>query len=144
MPPSSRTSGAPVRELRVSPPGIPAEQSPEFQTALALAFAPLHKRAFGIAIGTAFGALIFLMTVLSMFRGAGRDADFSLSLLSEYFYGYTVSWTGAFIGFAWGLLSGFVAGWFFAFWRNFVLAASVFVIRTRAELSATRDFLDHV
>ena len=28
--------------------------------------------------------------------------------------------------------------------RNLVLAISLFVIRTRAELAQTRDFLDHV
>jgi hypothetical protein len=39
---------------------------------------------------------------------------------------------------------GFVAGWFFAFCRNLVLAFSVFLIRARAELNQTRDFLDHI
>jgi hypothetical protein len=37
-----------------------------------------------------------------------------------------------------------VAGWFTAFVRNFVMAAMVWMARTRAELSATRDFLDHI
>ena len=37
-----------------------------------------------------------------------------------------------------------VSGWFIAFARNLVLAASIFWIKTRAELSSTRDFLDHI
>ena len=67
-----------------------------------------------------------------------------LALLSEYYAGYTVSLEGAFIGLLWGFATGFVMGWFVAFCRNLVLAASVFWIRTRAELSANRDFLDHI
>jgi len=45
---------------------------------------------------------------------------------------------------AWGFLSGFVLGWFFAFCRNVVVAGSIFLIRAKAELSQTRDFLDHI
>jgi hypothetical protein len=37
-----------------------------------------------------------------------------------------------------------VAGWFFAFSRNLVLAAWLFVTRARSELAATREFLDHI
>jgi hypothetical protein len=39
---------------------------------------------------------------------------------------------------------GFVAGWFTAFCRNLAVAISIFAIRTRVELSETRDFLDHI
>ena len=39
---------------------------------------------------------------------------------------------------------GFVGGWFLAFCRNFVLAATVFWVRTKANLAASRDFLDHI
>jgi hypothetical protein len=45
---------------------------------------------------------------------------------------------------AWGFLVAFVAGWFLAFCRNLALAIIAFAIRTRAELSATRNFLDHI
>jgi hypothetical protein len=51
---------------------------------------------------------------------------------------------GAFVGLGWGFATGFVAGWFFAFCRNLIVAASVFLIRAKAELSETRDFLDHI
>ncbi|MBA2243901.1 MAG: hypothetical protein H0W11_03025, partial [Gemmatimonadetes bacterium] len=64
--------------------------------------------------------------------------------LAEYFYGYTVSWPGALVGGFWGFVVGFVAGWFVAFCRNLVIAATLFITRTRAELAATRDFLDHI
>ena len=109
---------------------------------LSLAFAPLHKRAFGTAIGLAVGLLLFLVTFVAVLHG-GIPGE-NLWLLKQYFYGYSVTWAGAFIGLGWGMVAGFVAGWFFAFCRNFVLAASIFWLRTRAELAQSRDFLDHI
>jgi hypothetical protein len=109
---------------------------------LVLAFSPLHKRAFGVAVGTAVGLVVFVLTVLALLRPPMRGPH--LWLLRQYFYGYRVSLAGAFIGLGWGFLTGFVGGWFVAFCRNLVLAAMVFVARTRAELNQTRDFLDHI
>jgi hypothetical protein len=108
---------------------------------LTLAFAPLHKRAFGTAIGVASALVIMAITVVHVVtQPVGPD----ISLLRHYFYGYDVSWTGALIGGFWAFVAGFVAGWFVAFCRNFVIAISVFLTRARAELQATRDFLDHI
>jgi hypothetical protein len=111
--------------------------------AVALAFAPLHKRAFGTAVGLATGLFIFLMTAIYLLRGEERSV-INLWPLEHYFAGYSPSWGGALIGFAWGSVVGFVAGWFVAFFRNFVIAVSLFWIRTRSELNETRDFLDHI
>ncbi len=110
--------------------------------ALALAFAPLHKAAFGVATGAAgaLGMLLVTVYVLVVPRAQG----FPLELLATYFAGYEVSWAGALIGGAWGFLVGFVAGWFIAFCRNLALALTAFSIRTRAELDQTREFLDHI
>lgn len=108
---------------------------------LVLAFSPLHKAAFGAAIGTALGLLVFLATVVALLR---QDHVVGLGLLAQYFRGYSVSWTGALVGGAWGGFVGFVFGWFTAFCRNLVLAIALFVIRTRAERAQTRDFLDHL
>lgn len=108
---------------------------------LALAFAPLHKRAFGMAIGIALGSCVFLATIYSVVVPGDSPPLF---LLGNYFPGYTVSLPGAFVGFGWAFFTFFVAGWFWAFCRNFVIAASVWVARTRAELKGARDFLDHI
>jgi len=109
---------------------------------LVLAFAPLHKRAFGVAIGTAAGLSLFIATLLYSIR---EPMDgMGLWLLIQYFKGYSISLTGAFVGLGWGFATGFVAGWFFAFSRNLIVASSVFLIRAKAELSETRDFLDHI
>ena len=119
--------------------GAPAETLPP---KLALAFAPLHKRAFGWAIGSACGVLVFAVTAVPLILRPAHE--FQLALLAQYFYGYTVSWPGAFVGLAWGVVVGFVAGWFTAFCRNLVVAASMFLVRTRADLRSTREFLDHI
>ncbi len=107
-----------------------------------LLFAPLDKRAFGVAIGVAAGLLIFAITILDLARGLHPVGG--VGLLSEYFGGYSVSVSGALIGLAWGFAVGFCAGWFVAFVRNLVLAVSLFLLRERAELDETRDFLDHI
>ncbi len=115
----------------------------ELPQQLLLAFAPLHKRALGLALGTACGLIIFAVTAVNLLLVRPRDA-LNLYLLGQYFYGYTVSWRGALIGAWWGFFTGFIAGWFLAFGRNFALALSLFITRTRAELRETRDFLDHI
>ena len=106
------------------------------------AFAPLHKAAFGVAIGTACALVVGAMTVLSLLRPP--NPPIPLYLFEQYFRGYEVTWQGAVIGAIWAGFTGFVFGWFTAFCRNLVVAVSLFIIRTRAELSQTRDFLDHV
>lgn len=124
-----------------SPFGPVVETEPELDEPLLLAFAPLHKRAFGLAIGIVAGLLIFVVTAYQVLVPPEGG---STALLAAYFRGYSVSWKGAFIGMAWGLGVGFVMGWFVAFVRNLVIATSVFITRTRQELRATRDFLDHI
>jgi hypothetical protein len=119
-----------------------AAQEQRLSEALELAFAPLHKRAFGIALGCA-GALAMTALTLAVLI-TDRANQFPLGLLGQYLFGYDVTWPGVFIGAAWGFAVAFVAGWFFAFCRNAALAVTAFAIRTRAELSETRDFLDHI
>jgi hypothetical protein len=107
-----------------------------------LAFLPLHKRAMGVACGMVGGLLVFAMTVFALTVLDGDDTG--IRLIGEYFYGYEVSWRGAFIGLFWGFVTCFVFGWFAAFMRNLGMAAAVFIARTREELRQTRDFLDHI
>jgi len=118
----------------------PAEVS--LDQALELAFAPLHKRAFGVALGSAAALAMVIATVAVLVTDSAQN--FPLGLLGQYFAGYTVTWPGVLVGAAWGFVVAFVAGWFFAFCRNATLALTAFAIRTRAELTQTRDFLDHI
>jgi len=111
-------------------------------TELAVICTPVHKLALGLAVGVVAGALVFLLTI---FHTILRPSDGpSLSLLSEYFYDYDVSFKGALIGGFWAAIAGFVAGWFLAFVRNFCLAIRLRYMSARAEIANTRDFLDHI
>jgi hypothetical protein len=116
--------------------------SSDLPRALVLAFAPVHKRNFGIACGSAAALLVFVLTLVHL--GRSPESGYPLSLLSQYFAGYSVSAGGAVVGGLWAGFSGFVAGWFLAFARNLMIAITIFVIRTRSTLSANRDFLDHI
>ena len=109
----------------------------------ALLFIPIDKRAFGAAIGTASAALMAAATIVV---SLGGDADVmkGLGLLSHYFTGYSVSLPGAVVGAVWTFATGFIVGWLIAFTRNLSLAVSLFLLRSRAELGETSDFLDHI
>lgn len=120
---------------------VTAEESPVI-SAMLFAFAPLHKRAFGVALGVAGALVMVLVTLAGMFLPGARE--FPLDLMSQYFQGYSVSWPGVVVGAVWGFVVAFIAGWFAAFCRNLALAFSAFVIRTRAEIDSTREFLDHI
>ena len=122
--------------------GDPGDRRPPLPRELLLAFSPVHKSAFGIAIATVSALLVFGATALTILQPEG--SRIRIELLAVYFRGYSVSWAGALIGAGWAAVAGFVFGWFLAFCRNLVLAVSLFVIRTRAQLAETRDFLDHI
>jgi len=115
---------------------------PDAEAVIDLAFAPLHKRAFGTAVGSAGAVLVFAVTAVDVL--VKPEPGLNLPLLAEYFYGYSVTWSGAVVGALWGGFVGFVAGWFVAFARNLALAVTALWIRSKSELSATRDFLDHI
>ena len=108
-----------------------------------LFFAPIHKRAMGLSVGIVFAALVVGLTVFHLFVPPPHGGP-SIELLSQYFYGYTISWRGAIAGMFWAFVTGFTLGWFGAFVRNVVVAVSVFALKTRAELSRTAGFLDHI
>lgn len=98
----------------------------------------------GLRPGGRCGAsLIAGFTLIYVLRAKPGDLP-EMALLRSYFLGYTPTLPGAIIGGLWGVFVGFVAGWFFAFCRNFAVALSVFIIRAKAELNQSRDFLDHI
>jgi hypothetical protein len=58
-------------------------------SAMLYAFAPLHKRAFGIATGVAGAVVMVWLTIAGMYMP--NAGDFPLELLGQYFLGYTVT-----------------------------------------------------
>ena len=107
------------------------------------AFARVDRSAFGIAVGAVLGALILAVTLFVVGKG-GEARDLKLELLAQYYPGYTVTLTGAIVGFAYGFLSGFVLGWFIALLRNASLGLFLRFVQKKTELSRLNDFLDQV
>jgi len=105
-------------------------------------FGRLDKSAFGIAVGSVSGLLVFLATVWLVVKG-GDVVSSNLSLLGQYFLGYTVTVKGAFIGLGYAFVCGFLFGWLFAYLRNLFLALYVYRVKKRVELLSLRDSLDH-
>lgn len=140
-----RVRASPQREPPPMPSPIPApgvDSESALEPELELAFAPLHKRCLGLAVGAALALVVLAATVIHLLRSPGEP--YPLVLLEQYFVGYSVSWGGALWGALWAFWLGFVLGWTFAFVRNLVLAATAIVFRARAELEQTRGFLDHI
>jgi hypothetical protein len=106
------------------------------------AFAPLHRSALGIACGVVVGGLICAATLALVIHGGYPNVK--LYLLDQFFWGYSVSWLGALIGFLWGWVVGFVLGYGFALVRNAAVWVWLTVIRSRAEMEQYSDFLDHL
>lgn len=127
---------------RILLPGEPEKVEAELPRSEALLFAPVDKRAFGAAIGTAAAVAVTSITAVQIVFHPSPAMN--LELLDQFFPGYDVSWAGAAAGALWAFASGFCMGWFTAFVRNFVLALSLFFLRSKAELSDSRDFLDHI
>ena len=112
------------------------------QQQLVLAFAPLDKRAFGLALGVVLALSTVALTAASLL--VDPQQQFPLVLLREYLVGYEVSVRGAFIGGIWMFFIGFVWGWFLAFCRNLMLAIWLISVQMGADVAASRDFLDHI
>ena len=141
--PRARDHVLPYAEIPVTVTAKPLNSKASvFQLPVASGLGPAHKRAVGLALGIVCGAGVFLITAFHVVLHP-TDA-IEIGLLAQYFYGYEVSWRGAFVGLFWGCVTGFVAGWFLAFVRNFVIGVRVTLLRDQAELARLKDFLDHI
>ncbi len=73
----------------------------------------LNAKLCGIVTGLLCGVSLFLATNWLVLK-AGVDVGAHLSLLNQYLPGYRVTFAGSLIGFAYGLVCGFVVGYFFS------------------------------
>jgi len=90
------------------------------QKILSEAFAKLDAIALGAGVGTLWGSAIGAATVVLLLKG-GDYIGPKLSLLSQFFPGYSVTWTGSLIGLLYGLGTGFLFGFSFACSRNIAM-----------------------
>ena len=61
----------------------------------------LNAKVLGLVLGLLFGLSIFIATNWLLIKG-GENVGAHLQLLNQYFFGYSVSFVGSFIGFAYG------------------------------------------
>ena len=106
-------------------------------------FAHLDPVAFGAAIGTVAGSMLFAATVFLIIKG-GPVVGPMLGLLRHYLIGFEMSWGGAFVGAIETTGLGFGVGYSLARLRNWVLQAHAWLIARRAAADAGRDLLDKV
>ena len=76
----------------------------------------LNKKAFALAGGVFWGFSLFFMTLFLVFFGDSSNE--MMSSFSDFYFGYTVSVGGAFVGLVWGFLDGFVCGTIFSWLYN--------------------------
>ena len=105
------------------------------------AFARLHRMALGIAVGAVLGLLLFLATLWLVLKG-GPVIGPTLSLLSQYLPGYTVTGYGAWVGLFYGFAVGFLIGWAIALFWNALLRLYLFQVKREAELEEASRLLD--
>jgi hypothetical protein len=84
------------------------------------AIARLHGGVLAVVGGAIGGTAFFLATAWLLVKG-GPDVGAHLQLLGQYFYGYSVTWTGCFIGMLYGAAGGAVVGWCVGTVYNFVV-----------------------
>ena len=64
----------------------------------------------GLAFGVAAGLVLFAATNFLVLRG-GQDVGAHLSLVSQFFPGYSVTFAGSLVGFAYASMMGVAVGW---------------------------------
>lgn len=69
----------------------------------------LNARAWGISTGLLLGGGLFLATIFLVIRG-GPNVGQHLSMLRVFLPGYSVTWTGAVIGFIYAFVLGYGLG----------------------------------
>ncbi len=122
-------------------------EEPEYHEEIILkplmrAFSRLDKFGFATALGSVSGLFTFLATIFLVIKG-GDVVGSNLRLLSQYFFGYSVTLKGAFIGAAYSFSWAFVFGWLVAYFRNFFVGFFIYRVKRRAEMLSFKDFLDH-
>jgi hypothetical protein len=108
-----------------------------------LVLAYIDARALGLSLGIICGLWICLLTIASHLHGNSR-AWVSLALLSQYFPGFRISYTGSLVGFVYACICGFIVGYLFARIRNCLVHSYITFLRRRGEQQAVSDLLDHL
>lgn len=74
----------------------------------------LSVKGFALTGGIIWGVSMFLLTLISLWRGHGGH----VGLLNTVYLGYTVSYIGSVVGLAYGFVDGLITGAIFAWLYN--------------------------
>ncbi|EFK09533.1 FAD dependent oxidoreductase [delta proteobacterium NaphS2] len=110
---------------------------------LETAFCRMDKLAFAVAVGAVSGLTVFIATLWLIIKG-GEVVGPHLSLLSQYFAGYSVTVKGAFIAFSYTFFWGFLFAWLFAYLRNLLVAYYIYRTKRKAEMFSLNDLFDRL
>jgi hypothetical protein len=116
-------------------------ETPDSAEPVILAFARLDRIALGVAVGSVAGGIVFLATLYLLAKGGPHPGRY-LSLLNQYFIGFSVTPGGAFVGLLYGFLTGFLVGWFVAFLRNLLLSAYLSFVRFDSNLASASEVFE--
>lgn len=105
------------------------------------AFAKIDRSALGMTMGLLAGLGMFLTTIFLISKNDVPLSSF-FSLLNQFFWGYSVSMTGSFIGLLYGFLAGFGVGWLIAFIRNFVIKIYLYIAKYKERMISINNFID--
>lgn len=105
---------------------------------VAWAFARMDLPAFCIASAVVFAAVLFLVTLYTVAKGApaGMPVGPHLATLARYLPGYSVSVPGACVGALWAAGAGAAWGFLFAGLWNLAHGFWLATLRMRANLSS--------
>ena len=81
----------------------------------------LKCKALALVLGLISGIGLFSMTAILLIE-RGPNTGMHLRLLNHFFWGYSVTWKGAFIGFLWAFVTGALIGWLIASTYNAMVA----------------------
>ncbi len=78
----------------------------------------LNTKALALTAGILWGLAVFVSTIWLLIAGTEGK---TISLLSNFYFGYSFSVGGAFIGLIWGFVDGLICGFIFAWLYNLIL-----------------------
>ena len=106
-------------------------------------FPRLDPVAVGLSAGLTCGLIIFLATLFLVLKGNPVIGSY-LQLLNNFFPGYSVNTWGAFLGFFYLFVTGFIIGSGFAYLRNFMVFLNARKIHRDVDLLHLRRLLDYI
>jgi len=102
-------------------PSMDIKTTPEKKDELLFqAIRRLNAKILGLVLGLTCGLLLFVATLFLVIKG-GDPVGPHLSLLGQFFPGYTVTVTGSFLGLGYGFVVGFGMGWLIGWVYNAVV-----------------------